>query len=101
MNFLQALENSPGEHNSCDLNCHQQQLCVNNDELSSDYDESLFEDFSDSDSWSDDDDDITVSICTNTLLFFFLVAIRFHYLFKLTSFVYEVRSSFTDIFDNR
>ncbi|KAI3784716.1 hypothetical protein L1987_43821 [Smallanthus sonchifolius] len=52
---LSALDSYPEEHNSSDLNCHQQQQCVNNDELSSDYDESLPEDFSESDSWSDDE----------------------------------------------
>ncbi|KAI7751618.1 hypothetical protein M8C21_014762 [Ambrosia artemisiifolia] len=48
-----ALANSPEEHNSCNLNYQQQEQCVNNDELSSDYDESLLEDFSESDSWYD------------------------------------------------
>ncbi|KAJ0754534.1 putative DNA (cytosine-5-)-methyltransferase [Helianthus annuus] len=47
-----ALDNSPEEHNSCDLSYHQQEQCVNNDELSSDYDESLLEELSESDSWS-------------------------------------------------
>ncbi|KAI3670075.1 hypothetical protein L6452_41681 [Arctium lappa] len=50
----QALEDSPEGHNSCHpthLNSPQQQQCVNNDDLSSDYDESLLDDFSDSDSW--------------------------------------------------
>ncbi|KAK9067299.1 hypothetical protein SSX86_014625 [Deinandra increscens subsp. villosa] len=52
---LSALDNSPEGHGSCDLNSHQQQQCVNSDELSSDYDESLLEDFSESDSWSDNE----------------------------------------------
>ncbi|KAM0003821.1 putative DNA (cytosine-5-)-methyltransferase [Helianthus debilis subsp. tardiflorus] len=48
----EALDNSPEEHNSRDLSYHQQEQCVNNDELSSDYDESLLEELSESDSWS-------------------------------------------------
>ncbi|XP_076909900.1 DNA (cytosine-5)-methyltransferase DRM2-like [Bidens hawaiensis] len=50
-----AIDNSLEEHNSCDLNYHQQQGCVTDDELSSDYDESLLEDFSEFDSLSDDE----------------------------------------------
>lgn len=60
MNVLQALEDSPEEHNSYNLNSHQQQQSVTNDELSSDYDETLLESFSESDNWSDGE--ISVSI---------------------------------------
>lgn len=63
MNFdlyiLQVLEveDSPDELNSCHLNSpqqQQQQSCVENGELSSDYDESVCDDLSESDdsSWS-------------------------------------------------
>ncbi|KAJ0826001.1 putative DNA (cytosine-5-)-methyltransferase [Helianthus annuus] len=48
-----ASEESPDELNSCHLNSPQQQQFVDNDQLSSDYDESLLADLSDSDdSWS-------------------------------------------------
>ncbi|MFS8032137.1 putative DNA (cytosine-5-)-methyltransferase [Helianthus anomalus] len=48
-----ASEESPDERNSCHLNSPQQQQFVDNDHLSSDYDESLLADLSDSDdSWS-------------------------------------------------
>ncbi|KAD4586640.1 hypothetical protein E3N88_24241 [Mikania micrantha] len=52
---LSALDNSPEEQSSCDLNSHQKQQCVDDDEFSSDYDESFLVDFSESDSWSDDE----------------------------------------------
>ncbi|KAK1416969.1 hypothetical protein QVD17_26089 [Tagetes erecta] len=48
-----ALEESPDEHNSCLINSPQQQQYVDNGQLSSDYDESVLADLSDSDdSWS-------------------------------------------------
>ncbi|KVH92883.1 C-5 cytosine methyltransferase, partial [Cynara cardunculus var. scolymus] len=54
ISVLQALEDPQQGHNSCHpnhLNSPQQQQCVNDDDLSSDYDESLLDDFSESDSW--------------------------------------------------
>ncbi|XP_024974277.1 DNA (cytosine-5)-methyltransferase DRM2-like [Cynara cardunculus var. scolymus] len=47
-----ALEDSPDELNPCHLNSPQQQQCVDNGQLSSDYDESFLDDISESDSWS-------------------------------------------------
>ncbi|XP_023735169.1 DNA (cytosine-5)-methyltransferase DRM2 [Lactuca sativa] len=46
---------SPEGNMTCDSDSHQQQQCVNNDDFSSDYDETVPDDLSEFDSWSDDE----------------------------------------------
>ncbi|RAL53491.1 unnamed protein product [Cuscuta campestris] len=66
---LSVLETSPSEQPYD--SCPQEQPCVNENDSSSGYDENIFEDFSDTNSWSEEDveDMVSMSDKERTLLF--------------------------------
>lgn len=64
---------------TCDSDSHQQQQCVNNDDFSSDYDETVPDDLSEFDSWSDDEIPVSICLKTNTNLSLMLLPVFFFF----------------------